>query len=339
MSLKTGTRHLSSRLSAAALAFLLATQPALAEESQATAGKKGSPASRPGVLTFVKNQPADLKDFWRATFRRENGLMLGALAVGTGLLIAADQYLFVRTWRLGDRMSITHSGEQKTFAKTKIPFTSYVVRLNGPHDLGTAMYFLGDGVTHMTIAGSFLTYGLIRSDDRALRTSSELVEAIVANGIIVQILKHSTGRENPNTLTVPRGKWRFFPNQKDYAKHVNKYDAFPSGHLSTAMATVTVIAMNYPEYKFVRPVGYTLMSALAFQMVNNGVHWYSDYPLAIYMGYAFAKIAVDRGRPDQTAAAPSFGVSPAYVGGGLGLRGFVRFGPGGRAASEPRRAS
>ena len=30
-------------------------------------------------------------------------------------------------------------------------------------------------------------------------------------------------------------------------------------------------------------------------MLNNGVHWFSDYPLSITMGYAFAKIAVTRG--------------------------------------------
>jgi hypothetical protein len=38
------------------------------------------------------------------------------------------------------------------------------------------------------------------------------------------------------------------------------------------------------------------MTALSFQMVNNGVHWISDYPLAIGMGYLFGQVAVDRGR-------------------------------------------
>jgi hypothetical protein len=38
------------------------------------------------------------------------------------------------------------------------------------------------------------------------------------------------------------------------------------------------------------------MTVLAFAMVNNGVHWFSDYPLAIALGYTFAKVAVNRGR-------------------------------------------
>jgi hypothetical protein len=245
------------------------------------------------------------------------------MAVGTGLLIAADQSLFDETWRWGDRMSLSHSGTQRTVAETTIPWVDYKVRLNGPYDLGTSLYFLGDGITHFAIAGSFLAYGLAAEDNRALQTASQLTEAIFANGLVVQILKHATGRENPNTLTRPGGKWQWFPNQKDYAKDVAKYDAFPSGHLSTAMVTVTVISLNYPEQKWIRPVGYSLMTALAFEMVNNGVHWYSDYPLALYMGYAFAKIAVNKGRTPQASGVE---ISPLVMrDGGAGVQASWRF--------------
>ena len=113
---------------------------------------------------------------------------------------------------------------------------------------------------------------------------------------MVQLLKHITGRQSPFTSTAPGGLWRPFPNQAVYAKNVPHYDAFPSGHLATAMATVTVIASNYEDYKFIRPLGYTLMGVLGYAMLNNGVHWASDYPLGLALGYAFAKIAVNKGR-------------------------------------------
>lgn len=284
--------------------------------------------ARPKLTTWLKNQPGDQKAFWTRSFQKDNLPVVLGITAATGLLIAADQYLFERTYKIGDQTRISHEGQQKTFAKTKIPGFNYTVRLNGPHDLGTALYFLGDGITHFTIAGSFLTYGLVKDNNRALQTSSQLLEGILATGIVVQVLKHTTGRENPNTLTAPGGKWRFFPNQKDYAKNVAKYDAFPSGHLATAMVTVTVTSMNYPEYRWIRPVGYTLMGGLAFQMVNNGVHWYSDYPLAIGMGYLFGKIAVERGRPKklQTAHTPFWIVSPTHTEHGWGIMAQHRFG-------------
>ena len=66
--------------------------------------------------------------------------------------------------------------------------------------------------------------------------------------------------------------------------------------MAVCMATVTVISENYSGVKWIRPVGYTAMTLLGFQMMNNGVHWVSDYPLSIAMGYYLGKIAVDNGR-------------------------------------------
>lgn len=282
----------------------------------------------PGLWTAAKNQVGDQKDFWRAAFQKDNVPLLIGLGASTGLLIAADQRLYEGTYRLGTRWGISHAGQQKPFMKTKLPGFNYTIRLSGPHDVGTGIYFLGDGITHFSIAAGFIGTGFAAHDPRALQTGSQLVEAIFTTGIVVQVLKHVTGREDPVVGTSPGGKWRFFPNQKDYAKHVNHYDAYPSGHLATAMATVSVIAMNYPEYEWIRPVGYTLMVPLAFQMVNNGVHWYSDYPLALALGYGFAKIAVGKGRsPAPSAAADGdWTAVPAPVGGAPGLVLIRRFG-------------
>jgi len=69
---------------------------------------------------------------------------------------------------------------------------------------------------------------------------------------------------------------------------------FPSGHLTTLMATITVLATNYPELKWIKPVGYSLMGILSFQMISTRVHWVSDYPIAILIGYAIGKSAANR---------------------------------------------
>ena len=296
----------------AVLAAILAAAPAV---------RAGDDA--PQLFDFLRYQVADQKQFLEMTFRGDALWGWAGMTAATGALIFTDDRSYRGTRRVGDRLGIPHTSQQKTFAKIDVPFTKYKWKLGGPYDLGTDLYFLGDGITHAAIAAYFLTYGLAEDDDRALRTSSQLAEAIISNGIAVQVLKHVTGRENPDTETVRNGRWRFFPNQRDYARHVNEYDAFPSGHLSTAMVTVTVIAENYPDNHWVWPAGSVLMTALSFQMVNNGVHWWSDYPLALYMGWAFGKIAAGRGPATGRTA---WNAGPAVVDGAPGLTFRRRFG-------------
>lgn len=158
-------------------------------------------------------------------------------------------------------------------------------------DVSDFFVSLGDGKSQFALAGAFAAYGLLKDDQRALRTGSQIVQAVLASGAVVQVLKHMTGRESPFVRSSPTGIWRFFPNQIDYHKRVPAYDAFPSGHICTAMATVIVIAENYPETKWIRPVGYIISGLVGVGMVNRGIHWYSDYPLGLAIGYAFGMIA------------------------------------------------
>lgn len=158
-------------------------------------------------------------------------------------------------------------------------------------DVSDFFVSLGDGKSQFALAGAFAAYGLLKDDQRALRTGSQIVQAVLASGAVVQVLKHMTGRESPFVRSSPTGTWRFLPNQIDYHKHVPAYDAFPSGHICTALATVIVIAENYPDTKWIRPVGYVVSGLVGVGMVNRGIHWYSDYPLGLAIGYAFGMIA------------------------------------------------
>ncbi len=287
--------------------------------------------TRPGLFDWLKKTPADIRDYGRETFRRKNTKAILIVIASTALLLVADQYLVDKARNLGDHLGITHTQYQKTVVELPIPGAKKKPGLEGPFDSGSALYFIGDGWVDLGIAGSFLGYGLARSDNRALRTSSELAESIIAGGTVVQVLKHVTGRESPFTTNTPGGTWRFFPNQFKYAKNVPKYDAFPSGHLCAAMSAVTVIADNYPEHTYVRPVGYTLMGMLAFQMLNNGVHWASDYPLALAMGYGFGKIAVRKGRSGTGADVHLY---PMAMRGGAGITAICHFGRKGKEGRE-----
>ena len=247
----------------------------------------------PKPFQFLQHLPGDFSIYLNETFQVKNFWRMGAMAAVTGIMVAYDQPIVDEAQKLGRHWHISNrSGLDAYVTIAGIP-------IRGPTDVGTAMYFIGDGWTHSLIAASFFTYGLIAKNNRALQTASQLAEGMISSGLItVQFLKHITGRETPNRASVPGGIWRLFPNQIDYHKHVPRYDAFPSGHLATSMMTLTVVAENYPEHKYIRPLGYTLMTIVSYQMLNNGVHWISDYPLALAIGYSFGKIVVSRGRTE-----------------------------------------
>ncbi len=248
--------------------------------------------------SWLTNLPSDWARFGRWSFRLERVPLIGAIAGMTGLLMATDK----ESYRLSDRF---YSGS------------------------GAASYWssffadLGDGRSQFGLAGAFALYGVAAGDSRSLRTGSQLLEAVLSSGAVVQLLKHITGRESPFVATRPTGTWRFFPNQIEYHKKVPHYDAFPSGHICTSIATVTVIAENYPEVWWIKPVGYVLTGLIGVGMVNEGIHWYSDYPLGLMLGYAFGMIVSHPGgdmlaSPAGTSGA-SFGLYPAANGRSIGL--------------------
>ena len=216
--------------------------------------------------TFIQNIPRDWSDWAQTAFRQDK---IGDWALVAGLTTA----LFVTD-------DITYTPSKHLFESS-----------NHARDWSNFAAEFGDGSSQFALAGALAAYGLAFKDQRALRTGSQIVEVVLGAGAVVQVLKHVTGRESPFTRSSPAGIWKFFPDQLQYHKHVPAYDAFPSGHICTSIGTVIVVAENYPEVKWIRPVGYLLSTFIAVGMVNNGIHWYSDYPLGIFLGYSFGMIA------------------------------------------------
>ena len=256
--------------------------------------------AKPGLWRTIGAGPADWGLFVRQSFTKETLPWLAAIGASTILLIKYDQEIYEETRRVGKRLNISRVDKTKTYLKI-----GGVSVFRGPSDLGSAFYFIGDGWVNLGLMGYFEASGLIKDDWRALQTGHQLAEGLLVTGFTTQVMKRVTGRETPRAATADRGVWRMFPSFKDFQAHRTRYDAFPSGHLATCMMTLTVIAENYPEKKYIKPLGYTLLGALSFQMVNNGVHWASDYPLGLAVGYGIGKAIATGGRTAAKRSRPA----------------------------------
>jgi len=250
---------------------------------------------KPRPFEFVTNVPSDLAKFGKTVVAKKNLPALGLLIGSTAVLVALDQPLLDAAQQFG---RFIHLDPERKF-KRAISFNigNFAVPvLDVPQNLNSAFYFIGEGWPSILVAGSFYGYGIFTNDYRARQTSSQLAEMFFTLAITTQVLKRMTGRQSPFNSTKPGGEWHPFTNLATYQADVSNYDAFPSGHLATIMATVTIIAGNYPDNKYIKPVGYSIMGLLGYAMMNNGVHWAGDYPIAIAIGYTCGKIALSRGQ-------------------------------------------
>lgn len=278
------------------LTFFMTVNLLAAETQEYTIGDKVYEYHRPGMFEFVTKTPDTTKTFFKESFAKDNWGNLALITGSTFVLWYYDSEILKETQRFGRRIGIGNEENTKGYMKV-----GGISIFRGPTDVGSTLYFLGDGWLNVGIMGGFAGAGLYKDDYRALQTASQLAHGLVLGTVANQFLKRTTGRQSPIRVSEnKRGNWHFFPNQAEYGSNTSNYDAFPSGHVATTMMTFTVITENYAEYNYwLKPVQWTWISLLSFEMVNNGVHWASDYPLAIGMGYLLGKISVTHGRKEK----------------------------------------
>jgi hypothetical protein len=219
----------------------------------------------PHWYEIITNVPQNIFNLTTHSFGSENIKPWGYIVGSTAVLLATDK----TTYHL--------------IMKNYFHNSTY-------HKLADYSVWLGDGDINLGVAGLFSAYGLLFEDNKALGTGIQCAEAILSTGLSVQFLKRITGRESPACATNQSGKWRIFPNPDKYQKNQPKYYSFPSGHLSTAVTTLTVISENYPDNHFINPIGYSLIGMLGVGLVAKNMHWFSDFPLAYALGYGFGKV-------------------------------------------------
>jgi PAP2 superfamily len=244
------------------------------------------------VLDLIYGIPATSEIALKESFSKKS-IPWWVGIIGSTLILYHNDEVILENWQREGRAAGL-GNEDKTKAIASIGDID-LMRL--PTDTGSFMYFLGDGWMHAGISAGFLINGAVSSDNRAYNTGMRIAHGMMTSTIFSQFLKRAFGRESPYVKTEPFGRWSPFPSVKEYQSRTAFYDAMPSGHVMTATLTFTIINESYPEYeKYVFPLEVLWVSALSYQMVNNGVHWASDYPLGIAMGYVFGKASMQLGK-------------------------------------------
>ncbi len=226
-------------------------------------------AERLNLMNNISSIPEDIITTGKNFFSVQNAALIGIVAGTTSTLYTQDQKLYRVTQNIYTRF--------EKFRRC----TEYGVAF-------------GDGKWQLAGAAVMGFYGYVSNNNRLVKTSFEITEAIVSTGITIQLLKHSIGRESPGSYSRAGGKFHPFPSIHEYSKNQAHYYSFPSGHTATAVTALTVISENYPEVQWIKPASYCAVACLGASLVSKNMHWYSDLPLAAMIGYSFGRTITNR---------------------------------------------
>ncbi|WP_333599335.1 phosphatase PAP2 family protein [Flavobacterium sp.] len=249
---------------------------------------------KPKFFDFITKIPNDFGIMGTMFIQKENLIGFTATVGATVALLPYDQKITNGSRSFGQQIGFesghSYSGPIKMF----------------PKNINSTIFRLGNGFTALLVGGGLLAYGAINHNYRALHTSSELMEGLLASGLLVQPFKRISGRESPFVAEDNGnngGDWDLFPSFSAYQKNTPAYDGMPSGHITTLMTSVMIISENYKEIKWIKPVGFGMMGLMSFEMLQSKVHWASDYPIAIFMGYIIGKSIVKSRVTEKTTTA------------------------------------
>ncbi len=248
---------------------------------------------KPKSFQFITHLPNDVWGIMKSPFDKNGWKGVLAVAASSAILIHYDQAILNATGKGCKEIHLHPETNYKTLINIKNGKEDIKI-FKIPRNLNSAFYTMGEGWIGVAFGGGFWLQGKLSGNYRSLQTSSDLMEGFLSTAVLTELVKHATGRQSPFMSTQPGGKWSAFPSFSHYQHNTPEYDAFPSGHLATMMTTITILADNYPENKWIKPIGYTLMGLTSIAMMNTKVHWAGDYPLALAIGYLNGKIITRR---------------------------------------------
>lgn len=156
------------------------------------------------------------------------------------------------------------------------------------------------------ISAALLAGGLVANKAGVRDTGRDAIEASLLSALLTNlVLKPVAGRERP-----------FVSNGRTDFDAFSSNASFPSGHTTEAFAVAAVVSRHADGW-VIPTLSYTLASLVAFDRMNDHVHFASDVFFGAVVGMGIGRFVTRRHEPREDDAV-SWDVMP--IAGGIGLR-------------------
>ena len=159
------------------------------------------------------------------------------------------------------------------------------------------------------ISGVLLAAGIVFHDPNTRDMGREALDAGLFTSLLNNlIVKRAFGRERPNRSN---GKTDF-----DFGSNNS---SFPSGHATEAFSVASVVAMRAPGW-IIPGIAYAAATIVAFDRVNEHVHFASDVFAGAVLGTVTGRWLVARHRREEQKGAPKASLDIVPIHNGLSAR-------------------
>lgn len=174
--------------------------------------------------------------------------------------------------------------------------------------MGNPIYWAG-------VLGATYLIGEMSNDAKARSFALTSGKALVLNGLFTLAGKHLSHRSRPFQGEKPN------PYNWSGPLKNRRFDAFPSGHTSTAFTMAAVFSEYYKNIKWLEPVAYALATCAGISRIHDDKHWASDVIVGAALGYGIGKLVISKDFVQEEHAVKGNSIPPVMIGFTLPLGG------------------
>ena len=188
---------------------------------------------------------------------RSDWITAGWVAGGTGMFIALDEEI------------------NSAFKNNRSIYTEKLMDIFEP---------FGNGAFTVPALATVYFLSHFHENEKAKRTALIATESLFITSLYTTVLKFAFGRARPHNASTSHDD-----SHTHFDGFSKNHNSFPSGHTATAFAIATVVANEYEETPYIKPLSYGIATLTGLSRINYEAHWASDVFLGAALGYFTAK--------------------------------------------------